>query len=185
MAIVPVSAFVDRLGQLTTDARLFLQSLAAVGGGGGTVTGVTGTAPIVSSGGTAPVISHAVSGVTAGTYGDATHVAQVTVNVTGHVTAAVDVPIAAAGVTTVSGTAPIASSGGATPAISLNDTAVTPGTYGDATHVAQVTVDQKGRLTFAQNVALPAASQWSVLTNGDVMSPELVFAGGDVVMLEF
>jgi hypothetical protein len=27
-------------------------------------------------------------------------------------------------------------------------------------------------------------SQWSVLTNGDVVNPELIFAGGDVVMLE-
>ena len=47
------------------------------------------------------------------------------------------------GVSSVSGTAPIASSGGATPAISLNDTAVTPGAY----KAANVTVDGKGRLT--------------------------------------
>lgn len=26
--------------------------------------------------------------------------------------------------------------------------------------------------------------QWSVLTNGDVTTPELIFAGGDVIMLE-
>lgn len=65
------------------------------------------------------------------------------------------VPVGSGGtVTSVSGTAPIASSGGATPVISLNDTAVTPGTYGDATHVGQFTVDQKGRLTFAQSVAI-------------------------------
>ncbi len=52
-----------------------------------------------------------------------------------------------------SGTAPIALDSG-TGAISLNDTAVTPGTYGDATHVAQVTVDQKGRATAATSVAI-------------------------------
>lgn len=38
--------------------------------------------------------------------------------------------------------------------LSLVDTAVTPATYGDATHVGQFTVDQKGRLTAASNVAL-------------------------------
>jgi hypothetical protein len=44
------------------------------------VTAVTATSPILSSGGTAPVISHANSGVTAGSYNN------VTVNATGHVT---------------------------------------------------------------------------------------------------
>ncbi len=39
-------------------------------------------------------------------------------------------------------------------ALTLANTAVTPGTYGDGTHVGQFTVDGKGRLTFAQNVAI-------------------------------
>ncbi len=47
-------------------------------------------------------------------------------------------------VTDVTATAPIASSGGATPDISLNDSAVTAGVYGDASNVPQVTVDAKG-----------------------------------------
>ena len=36
----------------------------------------------------------------------------------------------------------------------LQDTAVVPGSYGDATNVAQVTVDQQGRLTLVQNVPI-------------------------------
>lgn len=36
----------------------------------------------------------------------------------------------------------------------LAATGVTPGSYGDATHVGQFTVDSKGRLTFAQAVAI-------------------------------
>ena len=51
------------------------------GYGTGTVTAVTATTPIVSSGGTAPNITHATSGATAGTYNN------VTVNTFGHVTA--------------------------------------------------------------------------------------------------
>lgn len=38
--------------------------------------------------------------------------------------------------------------------LNLEDTAVTPGLYGDATHVGQFTVDQQGRITAATNVAV-------------------------------
>src|SRR5882672_4025027 len=81
---------------------------------------------------------------------------------------------AASGVTSVTGTPPIASSGGTTPAISLNDTAVTPATYGDATHVGQFTVDQKGRLTFAGNVVITGNAVFKgaavTLTNSQIVN---------------
>lgn len=38
--------------------------------------------------------------------------------------------------------------------LKIADTAVVPGSYGDATHVGQFTVDQQGRLTAAANVAI-------------------------------
>lgn len=38
--------------------------------------------------------------------------------------------------------------------IDLEDTAVTPATYGDSTHVARITVDQQGRVTAASDVAI-------------------------------
>lgn len=47
----------------------------------------------------------------------------------------------------------------------LPDTAVTPGTYGDSTHVGQVTLNQKGVATAASNVAI------SYPPSGDVTGP--------------
>ena len=41
--------------------------------------------------------------------------------------------------------------------VHLLDTAVTPGTYGDATHVGQFVVDQQGRVTGASNIAIAAS----------------------------
>lgn len=70
---------------------------------------------------------------------------------------AANTDLPAGSVTSVSGTAPIASSGGATPAISLNDTTVTPGSYGSATKASTLTVDQKGRLTAAGETTVTPA----------------------------
>jgi hypothetical protein len=96
MPFVPASRFVDRDGNLTPDARLFLLSLLTSGSG---VTDVTASAPLTSSGGATPDIALANSGVVAGTYGDGTHVPQVTVSAKGHVSSVVDVAITDTGIT--------------------------------------------------------------------------------------
>lgn len=68
------------------------------GGGGGAVDSVAGTAPISVDTPTGDVtVSHDDSGATPGSYGDATHVAQITVDATGHITDVADVAISGGG----------------------------------------------------------------------------------------
>lgn len=47
----------------------------------------------------------------------------------------------------------------------LEDTTVTPATYGDSTHVAQFTVDQQGRITSASAVAISGGSGGSSVSS--------------------
>jgi hypothetical protein len=64
---------------------------------------------------------------------------------------------------------------------SLKNTTVTPGTYGDATHVGQFTVDAQGRLTSASSIAItfPAAG---VTTTGSPASGNLAkFSGAGTI----
>jgi hypothetical protein len=55
----------------------------------------------------------------------------------------------------------------------LASTAVTPGTYGDASHVAQVTVDQQGRITAASNVAISITVTESNISLSDVTTDDV------------
>lgn len=64
----------------------------------------------------------------------------------------------------------------------LGTSGVTAGTY---TLPSSVTVDAKGRITAITSGTVNHGSAWSVLTNGDAGSPELIFDGaGDVIMTE-
>lgn len=123
------------------------------------VTAVAGAAPITSSGGAAPTIGLANSGVAAGIYGSSTDVAQVTVDAHGLVTNAVNTAIAFP-VASVTGSAPVAVTAGANPVVSLNNSGVVAGVYGDATNVPAVTVDAKGLVTnvTATPITFPVAS---------------------------
>ena len=126
---------------LTVDAQ---GRLTAASSNTSPVTAVTATAPIQSSGGATPNISITQAGATSNGYLSSTD--WNTFN---------NKQPSGTYVTSVSGTAgQIVSSGGTTPAISLNATSVSAGTYGSAPNVAQITVDTYGRITSASNVAI-------------------------------
>lgn len=145
---------IDAQGRITSASNVSVQA-----GGNGTVTSVdTGTGltggPITTSG----IISLSTSGVSLGSYGNATLIPQLTIDAYGRITAASNVAVQSGGTGTVTqvntGTGltggPITSSG----TVSLANTAVTAGSYGTASQVSQVTVDAQGRITAAANVAI-------------------------------
>ncbi len=59
----------------------------------------------------------------------------------------------------------------------LANTAVTPGTYGDATNVSQITVDAKGRITAAVDVPISAGAG-DVTASGTLTAGQLVIGDG-------
>ena len=125
-------------------------------------TGLTGGGALTGN----VTISMPTTGVTAATYGNSTYVSQVTVDVYGRVTSISNVAIATGGSGTVTNVStgtgltggPITTTG----TISLANTAVTAGTYGDSTHVPQIIIDAQGRITSASNVSISAGGSGTV-----------------------
>lgn len=112
----------------------------------GLASGVVTGANIVD--GTITSAQLANTGTTAGTYGNSTHTAGFTVNSGGQIEAASNIFIVGGTITHVNtGTGLTGGPVTTTGTISLADTAVVQGTYGSASAVPVVTVNQQGQIT--------------------------------------
>ena len=124
-----------------------------------TGTVVNGTAATFMRSDAAPALSD--TGAVAGTYGDSSNIPSFTIDAKGRVTAigteptqstgSAD-PTASVGSSATNGVATTYMRSDAAPA--LDTTGVTAATYGDASNVAQFTVDANGRITSATDVAI-------------------------------
>jgi len=124
----------------------------------GSVTSVTGTSPVVSSGGATPAIS--MPAATTSVSGYLTSTDWNTFNGKGSGT-----------VTSVSGTTGrITSTGGATPVIDLASGVATAGTTGSSSLIPVVTIDTYGRVTSITTASNPQGTVTSVTGTAPVVS---------------
>ena len=130
--------------------------------GSGTITSVTATAPVVSTGGTTPVISMAAA--TASVNGYLTSADWTTFNNKGSGT-----------VTSVTGTSPVVSSGGTTPAISMP--AATTSVNGYLTSTDWTTFNNKGSGSVT-SVSGSGGTTGLTLTGGPITTTGTLTLGG-------
>lgn len=140
-------------------------------------TGLTGGGNLASN----VTISMSNTNVTIGTYGGGTNAAEITVDQQGRITSAANVTIPQGTVTNVAtGTGltggPITSNG----TISLANTSVSAGVYGNATTVGQFTVDAQGRITSASNVSITSTGTVTNVATGTGLTGGPITTSGTI-----
>ena len=167
LAAIESGSNLDIAGDAGSGSIILVSEVLTVSGGTGLSSSVTDNTITINIDNT---------GVTAGSYGSGTAIPVLTINAQGQITAASTASIATtlniAGdtgtdavnllsdtFTITGGTALTSAVTNNTVTINLDNTAVTPGSYGSATAVSTFTVDAQGRLTAAgtTNIAIPAS----------------------------
>jgi trimeric autotransporter adhesin len=157
--ITASTGFIGSLTGTASNATVLQTARFFSASGDATATGVSfnGSANVDLS------LTLANSGVTAGTYGDTTAIPVITVDSKGRLTSVTTQSISTSfgiagdtGTDTVAGGETLTVTGGTgltsavsnnTITIDLDNTAVTPGTYGNTTAIPTIVVDQQGRIT--------------------------------------